>query len=566
MGELLKIFSLKAKTIKNNIVHYRGSKLKLVFITLFVLSFLVGLYALFTEAFNFLNSLPIIGAFLMSRLVFFLLMLSFFILIFSNIIVSYSTIYSGEELQFFFSLPIHHRTVFLQKLTESFIFSSWAFVFVWFPFIISYGRANLTPWYFYLLNLCFFPLFLLICTLLGSIITVVVTTIFSSERWKFYALGLILACIPLFYLFYKILTFSSWRGFGTFGGLEVYLFQLLKHFRLSQHPYLPSFWMSKIFLSLADGRFFTKDNFPFFSLLLSSNLVILSIVLYILVPKFYLKGWLSVQEGRKIKNYPSSKGIVNKLEWVVQFLPAYMRTLFMKDIKNFLRDPKQWSQFLIFFGIMWFYVMNLRSTFYRNLTPYFRIITALLNFSAIGLILSALTTRFMFPLFSLEGKRIWILGLSPIGMKKILLEKFYFTFFLSLILSEPLIFVFMKKLDFSPFLLLIFLGSGFLLSFTLSGLAIGLGAMFPDFQSDNPTKIVSGFGGTLCFILSLGYVVGFCFMLALPFYSYMVERSITLEVFRRLLIFYMFTTTVLSIALGWWSLGGGIKNLRALEI
>jgi hypothetical protein len=44
-------------------------------------------------------------------------------------------------------------------------------------------------------------------------------------------------------------------------------------------------------------------------------------------------------------------------------------------------------------------------------------------------------------------------------------------------------------------------------SVALSGLAVGLGSLYPDFGSDDPARIVSGLGGTLTFIASLVYVL-----------------------------------------------------------
>ena len=41
----------------------------------------------------------------------------------------------------------------------------------------------------------------------------------------------------------------------------------------------------------------------------------------------------------------------------------------------------------------------------------------------------------------------------------------------------------------------------------LSGLSVGLGSLYPNFREDNPSRIVSGMGGTLNFILSMIYVV-----------------------------------------------------------
>jgi ABC-2 type transport system permease protein len=55
-----------------------------------------------------------------------------------------------------------------------------------------------------------------------------------------------------------------------------------------------------------------------------------------------------------------------------------------------------------------------------------------------------------------------------------------------------------------------------LMSASLSGLAVGLGALFPNFKEDNPSKIVSGFGGTLCLVVSFIYITLFVALAALP--------------------------------------------------
>ena len=54
------------------------------------------------------------------------------------------------------------------------------------------------------------------------------------------------------------------------------------------------------------------------------------------------------------------------------------------------------------------------------------------------------------------------------------------------------------------------------MSAALCGLSVGLGALFPNFKEDNPSKIVSGFGGTLCLVASFVYIVLFITLLAFP--------------------------------------------------
>ena len=55
-----------------------------------------------------------------------------------------------------------------------------------------------------------------------------------------------------------------------------------------------------------------------------------------------------------------------------------------------------------------------------------------------------------------------------------------------------------------------------LMSGALCGLSVGLGALFPNFREDNPSKIVSGFGGTLCLVGSFVFIVLFVGALAFP--------------------------------------------------
>ena len=46
-----------------------------------------------------------------------------------------------------------------------------------------------------------------------------------------------------------------------------------------------------------------------------------------------------------------------------------------------------------------------------------------------------------------------------------------------------------------------------LMTLSLNGLAVGLGVLYPNFKDPNASKIVSGFGGTLCLVLSFIYIL-----------------------------------------------------------
>ena len=95
-------------------------------------------------------------------------------------------------------------------------------------------------------------------------------------------------------------------------------------------------------------------------------------------------------------------------------LSPQMRLLIVKDLRLFRRDPVQWSQFMIFFGLLGLYFANIRRFSYDvNYTAWVNMIS-FLNLAVVGLILSTFTTRFIFPMLSLEGRRFWILGMLPV--------------------------------------------------------------------------------------------------------------------------------------------------------
>src|SRR6185369_11869071 len=98
----------------------------------------------------------------------------------------------------------------------------------------------------------------------------------------------------------------------------------------------------------------------------------------------------------------------------------------IKDIKSFMRDPAQWSQVLIFFGILTLYIGNLRNFSYPLDQPFYQNLIASLNLGATSMTLATMTSRFIFPLISLEGRRFWILGLLPIERRQIMISKFLF--------------------------------------------------------------------------------------------------------------------------------------------
>ena len=189
------------------------------------------------------------------------------------------------------------------------------------------------------------------------------------------------------------------------------------------------------------------------------------------------------------------------------FIRQPIRLLILKDLRTFRRDPTQWSQFLIFFGLLAFYFVNIRRLGYDVQNAYFRNLLSFLNLSVTALILSTFTSRFIFPMLSLEGRNLWVLGLFPVRRSSIIWGKFAFSTGISLVATEVLDRA--QRPDapdrrrdarrctwgWSPC--------------SASGSRRSASASAPGCRTsseEDPSKIAAGFGGTLNLLVSLAFI------------------------------------------------------------
>jgi ABC-2 type transport system permease protein len=207
------------------------------------------------------------------------------------------------------------------------------------------------------------------------------------------------------------------------------------------------------------------------------------------------------------------------------FLRRPVRLLILKDLRTFRRDPAQWSQFLIFFGLLAFYFLNIPRLGYAVQSPSWRNLVSFLNLSVTALILSTFTSRFIFPLLSLEGRNFWVLGLFPVSRDEILWGKFAFSAGISLLPTEILVFLSDLMLGMSPVIIALHLAMVAVLCMGLSGISVGLGARLPNLRESDPSKIAVGFGGTLNLLVSLIFIFAIVTALAVPCHLYFLGQE-----------------------------------------
>jgi len=95
------------------------------------------------------------------------------------------------------------------------------------------------------------------------------------------------------------------------------------------------------------------------------------------------------------------------------------------------------------------------------------------------------------------------------------------------------------------------------MTFALNGLAIGLGVLYPNLKEANPGKIVSGFGGTLCLVLSFLYILACVLLLGLGTTDLHDHASWAME--------SVVAFVLLSFIIGWVPLKLGLQQLKNFE-
>lgn len=568
LGLLLRVNALSAwRRFKGLGEH---SRLLTAVIIAFISSYLVLAYWLFFFSLRYITlKFPGLGPFLVERLLFLLFAFLFVLLLLSNLVISYSNLFRNRETAFLLSLPIPTRTIFQWKFLESTLLASWAFLFLIAPFLAAYGWIRGVPWHFYVMTTVMVSLFIMLPAVAGSWLAVNVARFLDRKLFQLLALLTLVGIIVMAALWFHP---APLAGEATGTRVLDTLDKLLLRTRFAHSPLLPSHWLSSSVLHWADGA---KMAASFFILVLLSYVLFFGALAFTRMGGLFYDAasavnsrasvfgrwaWFRSRQSRKVEGL-YSPGLAEVLARDLTFLRPDVRGLLVKDFRTFWRDTTQWAQSFMLFGLLGVYIFNLRHFSQQIDHPFWIHLISYLNLGACSLNLATLTTRFVYPQFSLEGKRLWIVGMAPLGLVRIVRVKFWLAATTSWLVTLLLIALSCHMLEMSLERTLHFAMAVTVMTFTLTALAIGLGVLYPNFKEENPSKIVSGFGGTFCLVLSFLYILGSVVLLACSSQWLSVTEPSTLRLVGSVLGFI-----ALSVAVGWFPYYLGLRRVRQFEL
>ena len=443
-------------------------------------------------------------------------------LIFSNAVISYTALFRSKETGWLLTLPVSHRALFFWKVVETLVISSWGLIFLSAPLLLAYGQnKGVGSLYYFKSFLAYLP-FVIIPAAIASWILLLFVRFVNRHVLLVIGAGFCWWLMASVFGFYEEHRDTSAEGFSVTMSVN----QVLEHTRMSVHPLMPSTWMSDILVNWGKGF---EERGLFFFLLTSSYALMGTVLTYAVAAPCFYSAWNTSIRRRANAAWARSERGRGRKESTRTFKPPGIKrstwALIRKDFRTFWREPAQWGQFLIVFGLLSIYILNLRSMGYDFDNPFWSTVVTLLNLGVCSLALSTLTTRFIFPQFSLEGRRLWILGLAPFGLDRVLLQKFVLCGLTTGSLTVTLMVVSSLMLRLPPLDVVLYAFVIGTMTVGLTGLAISLGTMFPNFRETNPAKIVSGFGGTLCLIISFIYILLCIAALTIPAAVRLAEKG-----------------------------------------
>jgi ABC-2 type transport system permease protein len=493
----------------------RGNGLRLVFLALFGLGFWSFIFAMLVKLLRYFRGAQEIGPLLAGKLLGLVLVGFFSILLLSNIITALSSFFLARDLDLLVSAPVDWLKLYLAKLVETLVHSSWMVVLMAVPLFAAYGYVYNGGFFFPFIVLATFLPFLVVPTVIGSAITLVLVNIFPARRTRdILSVIAVLAAggILVFFRLVRPERLARPEGFRS-------LVDFVAILRTPTSPVLPSDWVQRAVMSWLTYK---HDLLPYYMLWsTAAAAVVLGALLHW---SMYAKGFSKAQESAHRWARSGAGGRAGRM--LLTPFGVVRRELVLKEIRVFFRDTTQWSQLILLAVLVLVYVFNIKFLPLRGdgMTFFLVNVVPFLNLVLSGFVLASIAARFIFPGVSLEGRTLWLLRSSPMSMRELLWSKFWVGTLPLLLLALAIVGLTDYLLQVSEFMMAVSILTIALMTLAIAGLAIGFGTIFPQFETENAAQIPTSFGGLLFMMTSIALIGAVIILEARPVYSYLGQK------------------------------------------
>ncbi len=423
------------------------------------------------------------------------------LLVFSNIITAFTTFYLADDLPLLVSSPIPVGRLYLARLFDTWVQSSWMMLIFALPILAGCGPVLGVAWWFYpSLFLVLVPLTLL-CAVGGSAVAMILARWLPAHRTQEVLVVLAMLGFLAIYIAFRLAEPERFLNPDGFKDLVA----LMGSLRESGPQASPTEWTLALLMNLARSDW-NAAWLP--ALVLFTSAPAACALGAWLARTIYLPSFALAQEGRSEGEGPLRR-LAHRLgrrRRPPRFPRSVTHAFTNRDTRIFLRTTSQWTQLLLIGALVIVYVFNFKH--FKTLQGGGIMGAGALffvNVALSGLVVTTVAVRFLYPAVSLEGRAYWAVRVAPITAKELLEAKTRWAFWPLLAVSLTLTVAsnLVVGLPFQMQAAAILIAA--MTTYGLTGMGVGMGATDPRFTEDNPARIASGVGGVLFMLFGLFY-------------------------------------------------------------
>jgi ABC-2 type transport system permease protein len=474
--------------------------------------FLYGDFALFRRLFRATAQIeeatPFFALAILRNILAMVFLVATIVLFSSAMTAAIGAFFTDLDLDIYHAAPRRKFTLVLSRWMKTLLQSATiVFTFI-VPMFVAFARQYERPWTFYPIVLVNLALLLTIPVTLGSLTIVLLVRWFPVRR-----VHQIVATIAILVLTVTVVAFRVSRPERLFTEVRTdNLMVVLRAIELPSIDLYPGTAIADIMVSPEPQQ-------------LPARIIGVAAIAFALFAfaarEMYFVAFVRARESMAPMAI-GAKPLTRSIDALLARASPPVRALIAKEIRTLTRDVAQWSQLFMMAALLFIYLYNVRMLPLGgdSRAP----IIAYANLGMAGFVVAAICLRFAYPSVSSEGKAFWLLQAAPMSYRQLLQVKLI-VYATPLVIVALLLTVFANLILDAPLIVWAFtIPSAAIMAVTLVALGIGMGALSPNFDAENPLQVGLSLGGFAYMAVSMAYVGSMMLLAARPIMQYFFWR------------------------------------------
>ena len=495
--------------------------IKIAITAVIVALFLYGDFALFQRLFRAIAKVeattPFFALGLLRNVLALALLVAVVVLFSSSMTAAIGAYFADLDLETYHAAPMPKWRIVLSRWTKTLVQSATIIYVFLIPLFMAFSSVYPVPLWFFPVVLVNLALLLAIPVTLGCATIIALVRFFPVQR-----VHQIVATLAILVMTVAVVGFRMSRPERFFMPINTDdVTRALKAIELPSMERYPGTALADVMVAIAGHQH--TALFPLRIVVPSVALVALFIAL---TAPIYFRAYVRARESMAPVAIGAT-GFTRMTDAMLRRFDAPLRALIGKEIRTLSRDVAQWSQLFLMAALLFLYLYNIRMLPLGGdaRAP----IISYANLGMAGFIIAAICLRFAYPSVSSEGKAFWLVQTAPVSYRRLLIAK-VIVYSIPLTALSLLLTVFANVILHAQAIVWLFTMIGAaMLPATLVSLGVGLGALSPNFDAENPLQVGLSLGGFAYMAAALGYTGAIMFLMARPVVQYIFWRLFAVD-------------------------------------